>query len=289
MRPDPREREWLIGPAPHLGDTYFTCALAGAFLCRHGGSEVGVVVPRKLWTVLELFPDARVSPRDPAEVTAPFRETRGFRPGEPFHLRPLRHAREFEASYRGQTIPFTRTYHDLLEVPFPAFARPCVPTQTREAAARRLATFGLPTGETVILVPVSNSGPAFSSSFWADLAQAFAARGAAVATNVAPGDGGRTIPGTVPLPCPPDELIPVAELAGTVVAARCGVCDVLSSARADLRILYHRPQYEWSPLAGVKLECDLGPCGLDDTATYYRMGVSEPRAEFIARVAAGQR
>ena len=287
MTADPRADDWLIAPAPHLGDTYFTCALAEAFLDRHGGSRVRVVVPRRLWSVLTLFPNARVAPLDPAQLELPFREARGFRLGEPFHLRPLRFSGDFSAAYAGQTIPFTRTYHDLLELPFPAFARPCVPEAASDAAARRLRELGLPPRHTAILVPVSNSGPAFSASFWVDLAGALASRGWTVTTNVAPDEAGRSIPGTAPLPCPAGELIPVAEMAGLVVASRCGVCDLLSSARTDLRILYHRPQYEWSPLAGVKLRCDLAACGLEDGASYYQMGASEPRAEYIARIVAG--
>ncbi len=285
MTGGPRGAEWLVAPAPHLGDTYFTCALARAFVARHGGDRVRVIVPPKLFGVLALFPDAPLAPLDRAAVSVPFREERGFRPGEPFHLRPLRFAAEFAAAYAGRTLPFTRTYHDLLDLPFPSFARPRTPEAARDAAARRLAALGLPAGRTAVLVPVSNSGPAFSPSFWADVAAAFAARGFTVATNVAPERPERPVPGTHPLPCPPEELIPAAELAGVVVASRCGVCDLLSSARTDLRILYHRPQYEWSPLAGVRLECDLGPCGMEDTAAYYRMGASEPRADFIARVA----
>jgi len=280
--------DWVIAPAPHLGDTYFTCALSEAFVARHGGNRVRVVVPPKLWSVLTLFPNARIAPLDPAQLKLPFREARGFRPGEPFHLRPLRFSDDFVAAYAGKTIPFTRTYHDLLELPFPAFARPHVPGSASVAAARRLRELGLPPTHTVILVPVSNSGPAFSASFWGDLAAAFAARGWTVTTNVAPDGTDHPISGTLPLPCPAEELIPVAELAGLVVASRCGVCDLLSSALTDLRILYHRPQYEWSPLAGVKLQCDLGACGLEDTASYYRMGTSEPREEFIARIVAGR-
>ena len=287
MTPGPRNGDWLIAPAPHLGDTYFTCALARAFLTRHGGDRVHVVVPRKLWGVLAIFPDAGVAPIDPADVTSPFREGRGFQRGEPFHLRPLRFSADFSAAYGGRCIPFTRTYHDLLELPFPSFARPHVPLRARDAAVRRLADLGLPPGRTAIVVPVSRSGAAFSGPFWADLAGALAARGWAVATNVAPERPEQIIAGTTPLPCPPEELIPAAERAGLVVASRCGVCDLLSSAHTDLRIVYHRPQYEWSPLAGVELECDLGPCGMDDAARYFRMGASETRAEFIARVVAG--
>ncbi|MBZ5587404.1 MAG: hypothetical protein LAO05_02485 [Acidobacteriia bacterium] len=285
---DLRADDWAIGPAPHLGDTYVTCALAEGFLARHGGTRVRVIVPPRLWSVLALFPDAAIEPLDPSELGTPFRETRGFRPGEPFHLRPLRFASDFEATYGGQTIPFTRTYHDLLELPFPAFSRPRVPASAHDAAARRLNDLGLPHGRTAIIVPTSYSAAAFSASFWADLAAALAARGWTVAANVGIHEAGRSIPGTRALPCPAEELIPIAEMAGLVVASRCGVCELISSAHTDLRILYHRPQYDWSPLAGVKLQVDLGACGLEDNAAYYRMGASEPRADFIARIVEGR-
>ena len=235
--------EWAIAPYPHLGDTYFTCALAEPFLARHGGSRVNVVVPERLWNVLTLFPDARIAPLLPADVPAPFREGRGFRKGEPFHLHPLLHGKAFEEAYGGRPVPFTRTYHDLLELDFPSFTAPRVSSAIREAAARRLAERSLPQGRTVLLVPISHSLATFSGAFWAALAAAFVAQGFVVATNVAPHELERAIPGTTPLAIPVEELIPIAELAGTVVASRCGVCDVLSSAETDLRVLYHRPQY----------------------------------------------
>jgi hypothetical protein len=279
--------EWAIAPYPHLGDTYFTCALAEPFLARHGGSRVHVVVPRKLWSVLTLFPDARIAPLVPADVPAPFREGRGFRKGEPFHLHPLVHVKDFEEAYGGRSVPFTRTYHDLLELDFPSFTVPRVSFGMREAAARRLAGLSLPEGRTVLLVPISYSLATFSAAFWAELAAAFAAQGYVVATNVVPHELERAIPGTTPLPVPIEELIPVAELAGVVVASRCGVCDVLSSAETDLRVLYHRPQYDWTPLEGVRLLWDLGVCGLPDRARYFEMGAGEQRADFVARVVKG--
>ncbi len=277
--------DWAIAPAPHVGDTFFTCALAEAFLARHGGEKVNVVVPRKLWKVLTLFPNARVAPLDPAELGDGIRPGRELRRGEPFHLRPVYEVDFFRERYAGRAIPFTRAYHDLLEVPFPSFAAPVVPEEAREAARRRMKDLELPRGRTVILVPVSLSLASFSGAVWSALADAFAARGYTVATNVAPGGKDAAIPGTVPLPAPIEEIIPVAEIAGTVVASRCGVCDVLAYARCDLRILYHRPKYDWRPAEGVTLLWDLGICGLPDRAAYYRMGEYEEIEPFVERVA----
>ncbi|MEW6335898.1 MAG: hypothetical protein ACOY3Y_20080 [Acidobacteriota bacterium] len=275
--------EWGISPAPHLGDTYFTCALAEAFLRAHGGRRVLVIVPPRLFPLLSLFPAGRIDPVDPATVEVPFRQGLGFRPGEPFHLRPVMHLGHFSTVYRGREVPFTQTYHDLLELPFPSFARPQVGPEIRAAAARRLEAAGLPRGRTVVLFPLSFSLTSFPVSLWTAIAGRFAERGLAVATNVA-AEGDFCLPGTAPLVIPVDELIPICELAGTAVAARSGVCDVLSSARVDLRILYQRPEWEWRPMPGVALQWDLAACGLDDAATYFRMGSAEAPASFVDRV-----
>jgi hypothetical protein len=279
--------EWAIAPAPSVGDTYLTCALAEAFLARRGGRRVRVVVPQRLWCLLSIFPDTRIAPLDPDEIEGPLADPPGLRPEVPFHLNPMRLSGRFESAYAGRTVPFTLSYHDMLELPFPSFARPRVPGPVRSAAAGRFRELGLAPGRTVILVPIGHSLATFSVPFWAELASRFAAKGLSVVTNVAPHEPERCIPGTGPLSCPVDELIPIAELAGTVVASRSGVCDLLSSARTDLRILYHRPQYEWAPVAGVRLLWDLGECGLQDRATYFRMGGTEGIVEFAERIVAG--
>ena len=278
--------EWAISPAPHLGDTYITCALAEAFLKRHGGSRVRVVVPNRFWKTLNLFPDARIAPLDPGSVSAPFRKERGFRLQEPFYLRPPKFWSEFESAYHGQSLPFTRTYHDLLDLPFPSFAKPRVTQQVRDSADQLFREYGLPAGRTVILFPLTSSLVSFPESLWAQVALGFAARGFTVTTNLV-NEFDFCIPGTSALRIPIDELIPVCEMAGTVVAARSGVCDVISSAQVDLRILYQRQDLDWSPLAGVTLQWDLGPCGLGDHATNFRMDVSESPSLFVERILAG--
>lgn len=208
---------------------------------------------------------------------------------EPFYLRPFNVLDAFANAYAGGEMPFTRAYHDLLDLPFPSFEPPTVPETVRHTAEQRMMELNLPRGRTVILVPVSKSLTPFSTWFWNDLAEVFLKQGYSVATTVSFDQLQRCAAGTTLLECPSEELIPVAEWAGTVVSARCGVCDILSSAHIDLRIVYQRPHVEWSPLQGVTVLWDLGDCGLEDHATYYRVGISEPQIDFVHRVAAGAR
>ena len=141
-----------------------------------------------------------------------------------------------------------------------------------------------PEGKTVILVPVCKSLIPLPPGFWEAVSNELRSRDLVVATNVAPNQPEACIPGTRPISCPPDELIPIAEFAGAVISARSGVCDVLSSARTDLRIVYQRVSVEWNPLRETKMEWDLGICGLDDNASYFRMREGESDAEFANRV-----
>ena len=276
--------EWIIVPAPHLGDTYFTCALASAFLKQHGGSRVRVAVPKSLWGIVRLFEGEPVSATDPDAIEVPVLKTRGTSPADPFELRPIDHWNYFTFRYFGQRLPFTRMYHDLLELAFPSFAPPEVPGDIRRSAEDRMKSLDLPAGKSVILVPFSKSLASFEPNFWERLAETLKSRGYVVATNVTASQMDSCIQGTRPLQCPGEELISVAEMAGMVIASRCGVCDILSTAQTDLRILYQSPQMEKLRMPGVTLEWDLGPCGLQDRATYYRMQLHEPNGDFIQRI-----
>jgi hypothetical protein len=275
---------WIISPAPHLGDTYFTASLVEPFLKYHGGNEVAVVVPKGLRGMFKLFPDARISWMDPATQTGPYRETLGFLPGEPFYLRPAKHWTHFYFAYIGRSLPFTRMYHDLLKLPFPSFVRPQVPRESMNSARNRMRQLDFPEGRTVILFPICKSLTQLRLDFWEGVANGFRSQGFVVATNVAPNQPETCIAGTRPLSCPADELIPIAEYAGAVISARSGVCDVLATARTDLRIVYHRASAEWNPLRGISVQWDLAICGLDDHASYYRMQEEESYADFANRV-----
>ena len=157
----------------------------------------------------------------------------------------------------------------------------------RANAKQRMQKLDLPESKTVILVPVSKSLTPFPVWLWEELAFFLSNRGYVVVTNVPASQMELCVPLTMPLACPPEELIPIAELAGVVISARCGVCDVLSTANTDLRIIYQRPTVEWKPMKDVTMEWDLGPCGLEDRATYIRLGVYETPGDFIQRILEG--
>jgi hypothetical protein len=110
-------------------------------------------------------------------------------------------------------------------------AEPQTPSRERvRRGNRRPVSDGLAPGRTVLLAPYAKSVLPVASSFWKDTAELYASQGYAVATVVHGAED--AVPGTVALEVEIEDLLEVAEHAGTFIALRSGLCDVVHAARA---------------------------------------------------------
>lgn len=91
--------------------------------------------------------------------------------------------------------------------------------------------------KTVILMPYANTAPRIDIKFWIEIASKLKQQGYIVCTNSS-GDTEPVIDGTQHLFFDLRYGLEVVEAAGTMIALRCGLCDVLSSAKAKKIIIY---------------------------------------------------
>ncbi len=301
--------DWAVIPKFHIGETYFAFAAAPAILARHGGQRVKVLTPDYLGDIGRLFAHHPVDHVDIRDVPGEsVRHQPGFRLGEPFYWHPLEKASELIRSYAGGTVAFSRMYLDMLDLPLAGtFGAPRITVEVRDAARARFDRLGLPTGQTVILAPTSRTLQAPPAEFWQRLIGRLHAQGWTVCQNLSAAEqrAGGGLDGCVPLDCPLSELLPLAELAGWVVSARTGICDLLSTAKSRLTIVAtHRALNPIGPslslqrtnvlyrilrpaLPPTRVLWDLASCGLPDTAEYFYLGKGESAEAFTDRVLAG--
>ncbi len=97
-------------------------------------------------------------------------------------------------------------------------------------------------GRTVILAPYSNTLSEFPNQLWEQLVARLHEKGYTVCTNSC-GAKEPPIKGTEGVFFPLSIAAAVVSLAGGFIGARCGLCDIISSADAKKIILYDRDSY----------------------------------------------
>ncbi len=301
--------DWAVIPKFHIGETYFAFAAAPAILARHGGRRLKVLAPDHLGDIGRLFSH---HPVDHVDIRAvpdeSIRHKPGFRRGEPFYWHPLEKAPDLIRSYAGGTVAFSRMYLDMLDLPLAGtFGPPRITAEVADAARARFDRLGLPAGRTVILAPTSRTLKAPPAEFWRQLVSRLRSQGWTVCQNLSAAEQqtGGGLDGCAPLDCPLGELLPMAELAGWIISARTGICELLSTARARLTVVATYRALNpvgASPYLGTtsalyrimnpvrqptRVLWDLASCGLPDTAEYFYLGKDEPADTFTDRVLAG--
>lgn len=259
---------WLfVGNFASLGDTYVLAAFAPALLKEHGGESVRLVVHPPHVPVAELFAPAVVALPDPKVPTIsqvnPFLAiSRPFRPGValPGFVYPQIYYRLRGVEVPRRAIDLVRCYFRLGAQSLPA--RPKPPSPERVALAREhLSSMGLVPGKTAILAPGTRTFSALDPRWWELIRDGLRSEGWSVATNVSPRD--TPVPGTTPFPMALSDALAATEAAGWLIARRSGFCDVVSSSRCRLTVLYdartlaggaaHVSEFEWSGLRDLQL------------------------------------
>ncbi len=271
----------LISPYG-IGDTYLLCALSRQLLAG-SGDAVSLLARPSHRDVGLLFPEgiARLSALD--EVDLPllrsWRRQGPPRRGIPLVAHPLNLALADGPLPRLHLLDL---YRRLFRLPPEApLLRPTVPPAVCDEALRRFRHLGLPAGRTVLLAPAAASIKTHPQAFWQALVRALRKAGWTVALNTPMAT--EPLEGTVPLTFPLGEAIPMAELAGWVVSSRSGLCDLLSTARCRLTVIYPRTDSSWSPFQAFSL-VDMG---LSPDAEEFEFPVAGGYDEASARILAG--
>jgi hypothetical protein len=221
----------VLCPFDGLGDVYWLMSYLPAF-CAENGIEraAAVVVGRGSEQVV------RLSGQDTAAVLT-YQEmddliravllseeedyTIGFTPdrsGSPL-------------IYQGQSLTLFDYYRSVV-YGLDSTARPAVPAYLDEFDNVE----GVPAGTSVIIAPYAKSVIAPPPSFWEGIVAEQTAAGRAVYTNVAGNE--QPLPGTLPLRVPLSQMVAAVEHAGTFIALRSGLCDVVHTAMARKIAVY---------------------------------------------------
>jgi hypothetical protein len=278
------EKIWYFFLAGHIGDHVSGLTLIGAFKQRRGNPPVAIISagPRDLHALFahcaDLFAD--VPPSNPGEPhplarLAELHPLGRFAPGYPIIAEP-----HFYGDGRLLDLfpvcCFMDVFRFYLRLPKDTpLVPPIVPVAARAAADQAFARAGLPSGRTVLLAPFSNSAPRMPVAWWAAAAEHLKQRGLVPVTNV-PNHFGHVrqeapIPGTIPIDIPLLQVIPFVERAGHFMAVVQGLCDLVSFAKARLKIIYTpchfldglKPEDGGSSTGGYSLVRNFGPAMCD--------------------------
>lgn len=224
-------RHLVVCPFGAFGDVYWALAYLPAFAAaRRLPPAVPVVVGESRRQVARLFGYVDVERLTQAEMddlVAGVVRTEASDATIAHHDRPYGPAAPVRVLDE-RFVAFTDVYRDVV-YGLSDRAEPQSPRRLRPAGRRPLPD-GLAQGRTVLLAPYANSVMPVAPSFWEDTADRCASQGYAVAT-VVHGDED-AVPGTVGLEVEIADLLDVVEHAGTFIALRSGLCDIVHSARA---------------------------------------------------------
>jgi hypothetical protein len=122
-----------------------------------------------------------------------------------------------------------------------ALSKPSTSGEQRKRAKEILTNKHYIPKKTVILAPDAVSTAVIPDKFWLELAVALSKNGYKILFNKRTTSS--TFHGYECLDCDLGEIIPISELAGTVISVRNGLCDLLSTAKSNLIVLY--PNKKW--------------------------------------------
>lgn len=227
------DRHLVVCPFGAFGDVYWALAYLPAFAAaRRLPAAVPVVVGASCRQVARLFGHEHVESFTQAEMDD---LVAGIVRAEAPDVTIAHHDRPYGdgAPVRvldERFVAFTDVYRDLV-YGLSDGAEPQIPQREElPRAGRPPLSHDLPAGRTVLLAPYAKSVLPVAPSFWEDTAERYVSQGYTVAT-VVHGDE-HAVAGTVPLEVEIPDLLDVTERAGTFVALRSGLCDVVHAARA---------------------------------------------------------
>lgn len=256
--------DWCIVCPAGIGDTYFICGLAQEFINKHEGAAFVVVVKKHHEEIPKLFPSVtRIIAVESIPVSAIMKFS-SFKKGQPIYG----HFGDTSIMYLlgVKDIHLLDLYRALLRLPATAnLSKPRYSTSKALDNVKSLfSEKNLQVNKTLILAPKANSANEIDGIFWESVANRAIKLGWSVCTNTTNDE--KAIKGTIPLNFTLEEAIAISELAGWVISIRSGFCDLISSAKTRLTIIY--PEQNW--YGGTVQSCSsLLDMKLSDSAEEY--------------------
>ena len=233
---------YFVLPFAAIGDVCHAMAYLDAYCAREGIRERCVVVTGEAERqTVALYGDDAVVCYPQAQMDE---LVQGVMADRPVDVRIVHHDRP----YSNYMIQLLRTTF----LPFDAFYRCGVyglPQNTTPARPVHFAEpedfHGIVPGRKVILSPYAKSVAGMPLGFWEAEAAHWQAEGNLVYTNTAWGE--TPIPGTRPLDVPVRELGPLVKRAGTFVARRSGLCELLDGIPCRKIVYFPDVHYSDTP------------------------------------------
>jgi len=227
---------WKIIMPHGIGDTYLVCALANSILEEKGGSCFTAIVKESHADIPKMFPSiSTILVYDKLNLKR-INKLSKLKKGYPFIGHPWHHGLGYVIGYKGLTL--LDGHRILFQLSERAeLSLPVIKDEWKKNALQRFKNYGLIQGKTVILVPEAVTLPVMDKAIWETIARLLKEKGYIVAVNV-PCEGINSIQETIPIWFPLGEAIPMAELAGWVIALRSGFCDLIAAANCRLDVIY---------------------------------------------------
>jgi hypothetical protein len=265
--------EWGIVCPAGLGDTYFVCALAKEFLKYNGGGNVSLIVKNSHADIPQLFKNdiERIIVLDDQNLRS-IQRFMQFKIGNIIIGHPSFWNNGSSLNQLGvKDVTLIDLYKEMFNLdPNSPLSKPVMITENFYTAKAKFDEMKLPYGSTVVLAPEANSISSLPLSFWSPLSERLKEQGLIVCTNVV--GTSKCIPGTLPISFTLSEAIPIAEFAGWVISSRSGLCDLISSARCKLTVIYEKQTW----FAGTVLSgASLRSMGLSDSAREYEIDLND--------------
>ncbi len=223
----------VVCPNNALGDVFLALAYLPEYCRRRGIADTVVTVTGNgCRQVAGLFGTERVVVADAAamdELVQAVLFTREANCIIAHHDRPYT---DNIIRYLDKRFLSFEDYYKVAVYGLPKDARPVAAT----AHARFSGADGMVKGKSVILSPRAKSVVELPAAFWEEYAHIFLADGFQVFTNVAGEE--QAIAGTRPLRIPLDQMASAAEYAGTFVAIRSGLCEIVSGAQCRKVVIF---------------------------------------------------
>lgn len=228
-----------------IGDTYLVCSLLEHLLIRNKKKFVKIFVKKKHKDIAELFKNSKIRIKVVNMPNNKFFKLLALLPKKRSILRPGHITIAHPGFIRGTSwnkigkgnTNFLKTWQEFFGLDINC--KPSLPLVTytlKHQAMQRCLKLGLKKNKTIILAPEANSFKNFNLQFWQTVADSFKKRGFTVCLLSITRK--LELKGTKLISFPLGEALPIAKYCGLVISTRSGLCDLLSTAKANICIIY---------------------------------------------------